>query len=149
MFPCKLGMMIFSPRSGRTINYLYWASVPVLAVLVDRPYHCQSISGTTAVELRQTSRRNQPIYRGTMGQHDSIVSRRLCINWLSLLFFAPTSIPRPTQLLLYLFTYSQRDGESITIVRGTRALTLTPRTPCIQGYSKRTSCTIWSFVVET
>lgn len=44
------------------------------------PYHCQSISNATAVGLRQTSRRNQPIYRGTMGQHDSIVSRRLCIN---------------------------------------------------------------------
>lgn len=78
--------------SGRAINYLYWASVPVSVVLVDRPYHCQSISNATAVGLRQTSRRNQPIYCGTMGQHDSIVSRRLCINWPSPLFFASTSI---------------------------------------------------------
>lgn len=46
------------------------------------PYHCQSISNATAAGLRQTSRRNQPIYRGTMGQHDSIVSRRLCIHSL-------------------------------------------------------------------
>lgn len=46
------------------------------------PYHCQSISSATAAGLRQTSRRNQPIYRGTMGQHDSIVSRRLCIHSL-------------------------------------------------------------------
>lgn len=68
-------------RTGRTINYLHRASVPVPVVLVDRPYHCQSILNATAAGLRQTSRRNQPIYRGTMGQHDSIVSRRLCINW--------------------------------------------------------------------
>lgn len=62
------------------INYLYWTSVPVSVLLVDRPYHCQSILNVASVRLRQTSRRNQPIYRGTMGQHDSIVSCRLCIN---------------------------------------------------------------------
>lgn len=54
--------------------------MPVSVLLVDRPYHCQSISNVASVRLRQTSRRNQPIYRGTMGQHDSIVSCRLCIN---------------------------------------------------------------------
>jgi len=71
------------------INYLYWASVPVSVVLVDRPYHCQSISNVAPVRLRQTSRRNQPIYRGTMGQHDSIVSCRLCINRPLSFFLSP------------------------------------------------------------
>lgn len=62
------------------INYLYWASVPVSVVLVNRPYHCQSISNVASVRLRQTFRRNQPIYCGTMDQHDSIVSCRLRIK---------------------------------------------------------------------
>jgi len=84
LFSFSCCILSFSPSehlwADWPINYLYWTSVPVLVLLVDRPYHCQSISNVASVRLRQTSRRNQPIYCGTMGQHDSIVSCRFCIN---------------------------------------------------------------------
>lgn len=97
------------------INYLYWASVPVSVVLVNRPYHCQSISNVASVRLRQTFRRNQPIYRGTMDQHDSIVSCRLRINRSLPLFLRSDRylypILRTATLFLYrLFNYNnERD----------------------------------------
>lgn len=61
------------------INYLYWLPCRFRSYSSIVPITANQ-SRTYRLRLRQTSRRNQPIYRGTMGQHDSIVSCRLCIN---------------------------------------------------------------------
>lgn len=84
------------------------------------PITANQSSNVASARLRQTSRRNQPIYRGTMGQHDSIVSRRLCINRLFPFFLRPTFISLVLRtvtlpLLFVLFDRNDVRGSNQTV----------------------------------